>query len=68
MLQAPEGIGRTNFDNRSFAVNDELNLVVYDIPLAGRLAKSFEDDLAHASRVTYESWENRGLKAKLLQL
>jgi hypothetical protein len=24
-------------------------------------------DLAHASRVTYESWKNRGLKAKLLE-
>jgi hypothetical protein len=36
--------------------------------LAGRLAKSFEEDLAHASRVTYESWKNRGLKAKLLEV
>jgi cardiolipin synthase A/B len=61
-------IGSTNFDNRSFAVNDELNLVVYDLPLAVRLAKSFQDDLAHASRVTYVSWKNRGLKAKLLEV
>jgi cardiolipin synthase len=61
-------IGSTNFDNRSFAVNDELNLAVYDTPLAGRIAKSFEEDLAHATRVTYESWKNRGLKAKLLEV
>jgi cardiolipin synthase A/B len=37
-------------------------------PLAGRIAKSFEEDLAHATRVTYESWRNRGLKAKLLEV
>jgi hypothetical protein len=29
---------------------------------------SFEEDLAHATRVTYESWKNRGLKAKLLEV
>ena len=61
-------VGSTNFDNRSFAVNDELNLVVYGAPVALRLAKSFEDDLTHASRVTYESWEARGFTAKLLEV
>jgi cardiolipin synthase A/B len=61
-------IGSTNFANRSYALNDELNLVVYDASLAGRLAKSFESDLAHAPRVPSEVWKNRGLHAELLEL
>ena len=36
--------------------------------LAGRLAKSFERDLAHAPRVTFEGWKDRGLQAQLLEL
>jgi hypothetical protein len=31
------------------AVNDDLNLAVYDTLLAGQLAKSFEEDLARSS-------------------
>jgi cardiolipin synthase len=61
-------IGSTNFDNRSLAVNDELNLVVYDAPLAAQLVRSFTSDLGHAARVTYEGWSERGLRAKLLEL
>jgi cardiolipin synthase len=61
-------IGSTNFDNRSFALNDELDLVVYDRRVAGRLEKIFHEDLAHSKKVDYESWKNRGLKTKLLEL
>jgi cardiolipin synthase len=52
-------VGSTNLDNRSFAVNDELNVIVYSRSLAQRLERVFEDDLAHAKRVTYESWSQR---------
>jgi cardiolipin synthase A/B len=61
-------IGSTNFDNRSFAVNDELNVVLYDRSVVERLATAFEADLGHARRVTYEAWQNRGLRAKLLEI
>jgi cardiolipin synthase A/B len=61
-------IGSTNFDNRSFAVNEELNLVVYDAAVAGQLAKVFGEDLAHARRVTSEAWRARGIKARLLEI
>ncbi len=60
-------IGSTNFDNRSFALNDELNVVLYDRAVVERLAAAFEADLAHARRVTYDAWQNRGLKTKLLE-
>ena len=61
-------VGSTNFDNRSFALNDELNVVLYDRSVVGRLATAFEADLEHARRVTYEAWQRRGLRAKLLEL
>jgi cardiolipin synthase len=61
-------VGSTNFDNRSFALNDELNVVLYDRSVVERLATAFEADLAHARRVTYDAWQHRGLRAKLLEL
>src|SRR6185503_9206315 len=35
----------TNFDNRSFALNQELNLTMYDATLARRLEEIFQEDL-----------------------
>ena len=61
-------VGSTNLDNRSFALNEELNVVTYDRAVAERLEAAFADDLAHAERVTYERWKDRGLKARLAEL
>jgi cardiolipin synthase len=61
-------IGSTNLDNISFAVNDELNLIVYDRGVAGRLEAVFADDVRVSRRVTYEAWKDRGLRARLLEL
>jgi cardiolipin synthase len=61
-------VGSTNFDNRSFALNDELNVVLYDRAVVARLAAAFAADLRHARRVTYEAWQARGLRTKLLEL
>lgn len=47
-------IGSPNFDSRSFALNYEEALVVYDSPFAERINRCFEDDLAKARRVTLE--------------
>jgi cardiolipin synthase len=60
-------IGSTNFDNRSFALNDELNVVLYDPAVVKRLVTAFEADLAHSRRVTYEDWQNRSLRTKLFE-
>jgi cardiolipin synthase len=60
-------IGSTNFDNRSFALNDELNVVLYDRAVVERLVTAFENDLAHSRRVTYDAWQNRGLRTKLFE-
>jgi cardiolipin synthase A/B len=60
-------IGSTNLDSRSFALNDELNVAVYDARVARRLHEAFEEDLRHARRLPYEAWEQRGWRAKLLE-
>jgi cardiolipin synthase len=61
-------LGSTNFDRRSFALNDELNLVLFDRAVVGRLVDVFQKDLSRSQRVTYEAWANRGLRAKLLEI
>jgi cardiolipin synthase len=52
-------VGSTNFDNRSFAVNDEANLNVYDAEFARRQVAIFEQDLKRSRRITLQEWENR---------
>ena len=61
-------IGSTNLDNRSFAVNDELNLIAYSASVAQRMEQIFTDDVALSRPVTYEAWKKRGMVAKLLEL
>jgi cardiolipin synthase len=60
-------VGRTNFDRRSFALNDEINLVVYDEGIARHLERIFEQDLNRSKRVTYEAWRNRGILSRLME-
>ncbi len=60
-------VGSTNFDNRSFRLNDEANLNVLDRPLAERLTKTFEEDKAKSRRITYEEWLHRPWTEKLLE-
>ncbi len=61
-------IGSTNFDNRSFALNEELNLALYDKSVAQGLEERFAEDLKHSRRITYEEWAARGIKEKLFEL
>ncbi|MEO8022993.1 phospholipase D-like domain-containing protein [Polaromonas sp.] len=58
-------VGSTNFDNRSFRLNDEANLNIYDATFAARQTVVFEQDLARAHRVSLEEWQNRPLREKL---
>jgi cardiolipin synthase len=61
-------VGSTNLDNRSFALNEEINLIVYDAKVAGELEKAFYEDLKHSKRLTYEAWKARPWKEKFLEL
>ena len=52
-------VGSTNFDTRSFRLNDEANLNIYDKAFAARQLADFENDLKRSRRVTYEEWKSR---------
>jgi cardiolipin synthase len=61
-------VGSTNFDNRSFGLNDEVNLAVLDRKLAALLERDFEADLALARRITLQEWRARSWGERLLAL
>ncbi|HKA36419.1 MAG TPA: phospholipase D-like domain-containing protein [Thermoanaerobaculia bacterium] len=61
-------IGSTNFDNRSFRLNDEINLAVYDRDVGRRLEEIFEKDLARSRRYTLEQWRGRPIRERLTEL
>ncbi len=61
-------IGSTNLDNRSMAMNDELNVVFYDESIAERLEDIFKEDIAHATRITAEQLKERGWLGRFLGL
>ncbi len=60
-------VGSTNFDNRSFRLNDEANLNVYDGKFAQQQTAIFNDDLKKSRRITLEQWQNRPWQEKLLE-
>jgi cardiolipin synthase len=51
-------VGSANFDNRSFRLNDEANLNVYDADFAREQADVFERDKEQSRRITLEEWKN----------
>ena len=62
-------IGTTNFDNRSFAHNEESNVCLLRSPIWPRSStKSFSRMSADAVRVTLKDWQRRGLWARSQEL
>jgi cardiolipin synthase len=57
-------VGSTNFDNRSFTLNDEANLNVLDAGFARQQETVFENDWRRARPVSLRQWENRPLYDK----
>ena len=49
-------IGSANFGNRSFELNDELAIGVYDSELATQLTNDFETDLRSSKRLDAATW------------
>ena len=60
-------VGSTNFDNRSFALNDEANLNILDPAFAARQIAIFEQDRAHATPITFAQWQQRPLTEKVVE-
>lgn len=57
-------VGSTNFDNRSFRLNDEANLNVLDAGFARENLVQFERDKARSKAFSLADWENRGAREK----
>ena len=60
-------VGSTNFDNRSFSLNDEANLNVYDERFAAHMTETFEADLAKSRRITLEEWRERPWRERAME-
>jgi cardiolipin synthase A/B len=58
-------VGSTNFDDRSFEINDEISLVIHDERLARELEETFERDLKDAKAVNLEEWKKRPVTHKM---
>lgn len=54
-------VGSTNFDYRSFSINDEVNLAACDKDLAKRLTQDFMADIAESKVVTLQAWKRRSI-------
>ncbi len=61
-------IGTTNFDNRSFAHNEESNVCCFDPALAAQLHEIFLEDVGGCERVMLKDWQRRGLRARTQEL
>jgi cardiolipin synthase len=60
-------VGSTNFDNRSFRLNDEANLNIYDAAFAAATTGVFERDLERTQEITYEMWRHRPWHEKVME-
>ncbi|MEN3276817.1 MAG: cardiolipin synthase [Massilia sp.] len=58
-------VGSTNFDNRSFSINDEANLNILDADFARAQAAVFEDDWRRARPISLAAWRDRPWTEKL---
>lgn len=60
-------VGSTNWDPRSFGLNDEANLNIYDADFARRQLEAFRLDLAKSHRVTVAEWRARPWREKVAE-
>jgi cardiolipin synthase A/B len=58
-------VGSTNFDNRSFRLNDEATLNVVDKAFASEQTATFEADLAKSDRVSQAQWLARPMQERV---
>ena len=60
-------VGSTNFDNRSFRLNDEANLNAIDHEFADEQASVFETDKQTSRQVTLADWQRRPWREKVVE-
>ena len=52
-------VGSSNFDDRSFRLNDEVNVNIYDEGIAKQMEAMFEEDLARSEEIKLRPWLRR---------
>jgi cardiolipin synthase len=60
-------VGSCNFDNRSFRLNDEANLNIFDPGFAAEQLAVLEQDFALARRITAHRWTRRSIERRILE-
>ena len=60
-------VGSTNFDNRSFRLNDEANLNLLDAEFSAGQARQFEEDKRRSKQLTLEWWRSRPWRQRALE-
>ena len=60
-------VGSTNFDNRSFSINDEANLNVLDRDFAVQQTAIFDEDMRHSKVITLADWQRRPMLKKVTE-
>ncbi|MDR1193591.1 MAG: phospholipase D-like domain-containing protein [Peptococcaceae bacterium] len=60
-------VGTANMDQRSFALNFEVNAIMYDKKTVAELNESFRQDLRDAELLDYAVFQRRPLRRRLLE-
>jgi cardiolipin synthase len=60
-------VGSANFDERSFHLNEELNLFVYDAAFAGQMKDSYRRDLSRCRPYTRAMWQGRSFRKRVTE-
>ena len=58
-------VGSTNFDDRSFELNDEISVGMIDREIAATLMAAWEEDMKHAEEWSLDKWKQRSISHKL---
>jgi len=61
-------VGSTNFDNRSFGINDEVNLAIRDANVAMRFENDLAFDLEQSRKISLKEWEHRPVTERATEL
>jgi cardiolipin synthase A/B len=60
-------VGSANFDDRSFHLNEELNLFVYDGTFAEQMKERYRHDLLQCRPYTLAMWRERSVKKRVTE-
>lgn len=60
-------IGSANFNTRSVALDEEINVVAFDADLVATLDRHFDEDLERSVRIEEGHWDDRSLRQRVLE-